>query len=99
MARIDDTRARSVPGVLDVVRIDGGVAVVATSWWPAQKALDLLELEFEGGDAGATTATIGNALAAAIADGPRAGRVRVDKGVSVRAMGHQSKYPLKPGEM
>ncbi|MFO1510749.1 MAG: molybdopterin cofactor-binding domain-containing protein [Steroidobacteraceae bacterium] len=69
VARIDDTRARSVPGVLDVVRIDGGVAVVATSWWPAQKALDLLELEFEGGDAGATTATIGNALAAAIADG------------------------------
>lgn len=42
---------------------------MATSWWPAQKALDLLELEFEGGDAGATTATIGNALAAAIADG------------------------------
>ncbi|HTM31054.1 MAG TPA: molybdopterin cofactor-binding domain-containing protein [Vicinamibacterales bacterium] len=57
-ARVDERAARQVPGVLDVVRIDGhanptflqpGVAVVAESTWAAFKGRDALELEWDEG--------------------------------------------------
>ncbi|MGE0581656.1 MAG: molybdopterin cofactor-binding domain-containing protein [Steroidobacteraceae bacterium] len=67
--RLDDTRARAAAGVLDVVPVDGGVAVVASGWWQAHKALDLLEVEFEGGDTQATSAQVDAALAAALEAG------------------------------
>lgn len=69
MVKLDDTRARGASGVLDVVRVDGGVAVVARGWWQAQKALDLLELEFDGGAAGVTSASIGATLDSAVSKG------------------------------
>ncbi len=57
----DDSAAREVAGVLDVLGIDGpepgepyiilasGVAVVATSTWAAMKGRDALEIEWESG--------------------------------------------------
>jgi len=57
----DDTKARAVDGVLDVLEIDGpqpgepyvilasGVAVVATSTWAAIKGRDALEIDWEPG--------------------------------------------------
>ena len=66
---LDDARARAAPGVLDVVRVEGGVAVVAATWWQAHKALDLLDIEFTGGSATASTATVDADLARAIAGG------------------------------
>lgn len=59
VASFDDTRARKVPGVVDVLRIDGprpgepyvilasGVAVVATSTWAAIQGRDALDIEWE----------------------------------------------------
>ncbi|NIL93321.1 MAG: molybdopterin-dependent oxidoreductase [Woeseiaceae bacterium] len=59
VASFDDTKAREVPGVLDVFTIDGpspgepyvilasGVAVVATSTWAAIKGRQALEIEWE----------------------------------------------------
>ena len=55
----DDTAARAVDGVVDVIRVDGpevgepylilasGVAVIATSTWAAMKGRDALEIEWD----------------------------------------------------
>ena len=41
---VDDARARSQPGVTDVVQLDDAVAVVAESYWQAQQALASVEI-------------------------------------------------------
>jgi isoquinoline 1-oxidoreductase beta subunit len=45
--RFDATAAKRVPGVVDVVRVPGGVAVVARTSWAAIRGADALEVEFE----------------------------------------------------
>jgi isoquinoline 1-oxidoreductase beta subunit len=49
----DASKAKAMPGVLAVVQIDDGVAVVATSYWRAKKGRDVLTVEWDEG-AGAT---------------------------------------------
>lgn len=44
---VKDGRARDVAGVVDVVRIPSGVAVLAHDFWSAKKARDLLEIEWD----------------------------------------------------
>lgn len=44
---VDSKKARSVRGVVDVVEIPRGVAVVADGFWPANKARKLLEVEWD----------------------------------------------------
>ncbi|MBO6506004.1 MAG: xanthine dehydrogenase family protein molybdopterin-binding subunit [Kordiimonadaceae bacterium] len=57
----DDTRARQVPGVIDITTLDripedksiyrsvaAGVAVIAETYWAARKAADLIEIEWDG---------------------------------------------------
>lgn len=46
---VDDTPARAMPGVIDVVQIPDGVAVVATSYWRARKARETLKIEWSEG--------------------------------------------------
>ena len=43
----DASKARSVEGVTDVLQISNGVAIVATGYWPAKKALAVLETEWD----------------------------------------------------
>ncbi len=43
----DATAAKNVRGVVDVIELPLGVAVLATSTWPAIKARDLLEIEWD----------------------------------------------------
>lgn len=43
----DATEAKKVPGVVNVLQIPNGVAVVATSTWPAIKGRELLEVEWD----------------------------------------------------
>jgi isoquinoline 1-oxidoreductase beta subunit len=45
----DDTAARAVPGVRNVVQIGSGVAVVATGYWPAKLGRDALKVEWDEG--------------------------------------------------
>ena len=52
----DGTKAKGMPGVIDVVKVDDGVAVVAASYWQAQKARKALSVQWEEG-AGATLST------------------------------------------
>jgi isoquinoline 1-oxidoreductase beta subunit len=44
---VDDTAARAIPGVKNVVRWENKVAVLATSTWLAKKGRDALKLEWE----------------------------------------------------
>lgn len=71
VASIDDSAARAVPGVIDVVQIDGpepgapfhvlaaGVAVVADTYWAAVKGREALKIEWDKGpNTGESTASL-----------------------------------------
>ena len=45
----DGSKAKGMPGVLDVVKISDGVAVVATSYWQAQKARKAVTVVWDEG--------------------------------------------------
>ena len=49
----DATKAKGMPGVIDVVQINDGVAVVANSYWRAKTAREALDIKWDAG-AGAT---------------------------------------------
>lgn len=46
---LEAARARAMPGVIDVVQINDGVAVVANSYWRAYKARQALEIKWDEG--------------------------------------------------
>jgi isoquinoline 1-oxidoreductase beta subunit len=57
--RFDATKAKAIPGVLQVVQISSGVAVVATGYWPAKQGRDALDITWsEGANAQVTSASI-----------------------------------------
>jgi isoquinoline 1-oxidoreductase beta subunit len=59
----DASKAKAIPGVKDVVRIDTGIAVIAESTWGAFQGRDALEVVWdEGENAGATSASIAASL-------------------------------------
>ena len=45
----DATKAKAMTGVIDVVQIDDGVAVVANSYWRAKKAREVLNVKWDEG--------------------------------------------------
>ena len=53
VASFDDTGAKAIKGVTDVVQIANGVAVVATDFWSAKKGRDALKITWD--DSGAET--------------------------------------------
>jgi isoquinoline 1-oxidoreductase beta subunit len=56
---VDESSVTAMPGVLGVVRIPGGVAVVAETYWQARRALDRLSVTWnEGPHAGLSSATL-----------------------------------------
>lgn len=62
-------KALARPGVIKVVELDNGIAVVADSFWVANTALDALELEFESeANATWTSGDIAQVFAAALDD-------------------------------
>ncbi len=63
VAQFEATRARAVPGVVDVVRIDSGVAVVAQGYWAASEGRRALQVTWdEGPNAALDDAEIGRRL-------------------------------------
>ncbi len=58
-ARIDDSKAKAVKGVQQVITIDTGVAVLATGYWAAKKGRDALDITWNNGtNASLTSAMI-----------------------------------------
>jgi isoquinoline 1-oxidoreductase subunit beta len=51
----DASKAKGMPGVINVVQIPDGVAVVADSWWHANKAREALKIEWDEGAGAALT--------------------------------------------
>ncbi len=69
VAGFDAGAAKSMPGVVDVVQINDGVAVVAKSYWQAVKARKALTVRWDEGEGAALTHTsVLNATRDAIAN-------------------------------
>ncbi len=58
VVRVDSTAAKAMPGVVDVIEIPDGVAVVANSYWGAVKARRALKIDWDFG-AGANLSSDG----------------------------------------
>lgn len=57
LAAFDATQAREKPGVHDIFELDGAIAVVASGYWAARQAANLVEAQWDQGPlAGTTTA-------------------------------------------
>ncbi|HLW52433.1 MAG TPA: molybdopterin cofactor-binding domain-containing protein [Candidatus Angelobacter sp.] len=55
----DDSAVKSMPGVIGVVPIPNGIAVAASSFWLAQRALEALPVKFsDGANAGISTKSL-----------------------------------------
>jgi isoquinoline 1-oxidoreductase beta subunit len=66
VARVDDRRARAIPGVRQVVVLDDLVAVVGDHMWAAKSGLEALEVTWDDGpNAGVSTELIWSRLRAA----------------------------------
>jgi isoquinoline 1-oxidoreductase beta subunit len=62
--RVDDTNARAVKGVKNVITLPTGVAVLATGYWAAKKGRDALQIQWDLGPAtGLSTAKVSEMLA------------------------------------
>src|SRR6059036_2497257 len=66
LASVDDAKAKAIPGVQQVVRLDDAVAVVAADTWAAKQGLAALDVRWDDGpNANLTTADIVQQLATA----------------------------------
>src|SRR5207248_805014 len=84
LAGVDDARAKAIPGVRQIVRLDDAVAVVADHMWAAKQGLAALDIRWdEGPNAQVGTADIVRALADASL---KPGVVARDDGDAVQAM-------------
>ncbi|WP_426268901.1 molybdopterin cofactor-binding domain-containing protein [Dyella kyungheensis] len=55
LVSVDETRARAIPGVIDVVKLDNAVAVIGEHFWAAKKGLEALDIHWDPGANGAFT--------------------------------------------
>ena len=71
LGRVDETKARAIPGVSDVLKLDNAVAVVASNYWLAQKGLEALDITWTPGvNAKLDTETLIAGLEEASRNGP-----------------------------
>jgi isoquinoline 1-oxidoreductase subunit beta len=70
LASIDDRATRAIPGVVDVLRINNAVAVVARHFWAAKRGMEALDIAWNHGpNAALTTQKLRDGLAASQASG------------------------------
>src|SRR5271166_3541015 len=49
LAKVDDAPARKIPGVIDILKVDTGAAVVGDHFWAAKQGLDALDIDWDLG--------------------------------------------------
>jgi isoquinoline 1-oxidoreductase subunit beta len=76
LAKMDDTRARAMPGVVDVLRYEQEVVVLAESFWQAKQAAAALDLTW---DAGAGTGLDDEGVTAALRGGLTGRAQKIEK--------------------
>jgi isoquinoline 1-oxidoreductase beta subunit len=70
LAGVEETRARKVAGVIEVIKIDDAVAVVGEHFWAAKQGLEALDIRWDlGPNSQLTTAKLRADLAEALAHG------------------------------
>jgi isoquinoline 1-oxidoreductase beta subunit len=85
LKKVDDTRAKAIPGVRQVVTISSGIAVVAEHFWAAEQGRKALEIEWDqGADAQLDSAAI-TARMAELVDTGTAGRNDGDAETALRS--------------
>jgi CO/xanthine dehydrogenase Mo-binding subunit len=57
VASVDDSKARAIAGVRQIVRLDDAVAVVADHMWAAKQGLDALAIRWDDGPNGTVSTT------------------------------------------
>ena len=89
VAHVNDERAKTVPGVRQVIVLDDLVAVVGDHMWAAKQGLDALDITWdEGPNADVSTADVLNGLVAA---SEKAGAVAKSTGDIAKALGEGTK--------
>jgi isoquinoline 1-oxidoreductase beta subunit len=84
LASVDDSRAKAVRGVQQIVRLDNAVAVIAGDTWAAKQGLAALDIRWdEGANAKLSTGDIVKQLAAASA---KSGATARNEGDAAKAM-------------
>ncbi|MDB6143057.1 MAG: aldehyde dehydrogenase [Pseudomonas sp.] len=64
---VNDSKARALPGVRDVVKLDNAVAVIADNTWYARQGVAALEIQWEdGANANLTTQDLRDVMSAAL---------------------------------
>jgi len=87
IAHIDDTQARGLPGVSQIIVLDDLVAVVADTSWGAMRALAAIDIQWSDGEFGSlSTEHLRTALAEA---GRSEGAVAVDTGAKPKLSGEE----------
>ena len=75
LVSVDESKAKAVPGVRQVVKIPGGVAVLADGYWAAKQGRDALLIKWDdGANAALSSAGISGMLTAGAAAGGAVGR-------------------------
>jgi isoquinoline 1-oxidoreductase subunit beta len=70
LVSVDDKAARTIPGVVNVLRLDNAVAVVGDHFWAAKQGLQALNITWDRGEnAGLTTQQLRDGLADAARNG------------------------------
>jgi isoquinoline 1-oxidoreductase beta subunit len=85
----DAASAKQVPGVVDVVQIPTGVAVLAKDTWSAMRGRDALQVEWD--DSMAETRSSAEIMAEHKATAKRAGHVAADRGDAARGLAGAAK--------
>ncbi len=93
----DASKAKTMPGVKQVVQITDGVAVLADSWWRARKARDTISIQWdEGPNKDLSTAKVFEGLAGAMSKPAASIRQtgNVDQAMSSAAKKLEATYEL-----
>lgn len=83
--QFDAAKARAVPGVLDVVQVPSGVAVIATNTWAAFRGKDALEISYDEGPNAGLSSEVLFAKSEALARNESQAKIAVARG-SVAAL-------------
>ncbi|HTQ11364.1 MAG TPA: molybdopterin cofactor-binding domain-containing protein [Fimbriimonadaceae bacterium] len=96
VAKVDDSAARKIPGVLDVIPMGDKIAVIGTNTWAALKGRDALQATWNNPTEDVSTQTLHDALAKAVGDHlpmPESAKV-IDATFDLPYLAHATMEPL-----
>lgn len=84
LVSVDDSKAKAIAGVSQVIQLPGGVAVLAEGYWAAKQGRDALQIKWDdGANATLSSEGVSKILSEGAAKGGAAGRNEGDVGATV----------------